>query len=182
MIITGRDDGEHLANLEEVLRRLQHHGLRANKATFDFFKEITYCGHDIDSNGLHKSKEKVEAVLKAPRPNDVAEERSSLGLINYYHRFLPSLSTAVHPLNQFLEKNHKWKWTKQCDEEKEMINSEQVLAYYDPSLPLQLACDVFTVGIGAVWSHVMSDGTERPIAFASKTKTEQKYAQINKEA
>ena len=101
MIISGKDDDEHLANLEEVLQSLPLHGLRANKAKCEFFKEkITYCGHDIDSNGLHKSAEKVEAVLKAPRPNDVAEVRSFLGLINYYHRFLPNLSTAVHPLNQ----------------------------------------------------------------------------------
>ena len=189
MIITERDDEEHLANLEEILRRLQHHGLRANKAKCEFFKEkITYCGHDIDSNGLHKSAEKVEAVLKAPRPNDVAEVRSFLGLINYYHRFLPNLATAVHLLNQLLEKNHKWQWTKQCDEAflkvKEMITSEQVLTHYDPNLPLRLACDASPVGIGAVLSHVMSDGTERPIAFASRTltKTEQKYAQIDKEA
>ena len=94
MIITGRDDEEHLANLEEVLRQLQHHGLRANKAKCEFFKEkITYCGHYIDSNGLHKSAEKVEAVLKAPRPNDVAEVRS-------FHRhvtdkFSKDLSTRV---------------------------------------------------------------------------------------
>ncbi|PFX30124.1 Uncharacterized protein K02A2.6 [Stylophora pistillata] len=32
MIITGNSDEEHLANLQEVLRRLQFHGLRANKA------------------------------------------------------------------------------------------------------------------------------------------------------
>ena len=189
MIISGKDDDVHLTNLEEVLQRLQLHGLRANKAKCEFFKEkITYCGHDIDSNGLHKSAEKVEAVLKAPRPNDVAEVRSFLGLINYYHRFLPNLSTAVHPLNQLLEKNHKWKWTEQCEaafhKVKEMITSEQVLTHYDPSLPLRLACDASPVGIGAVLSHVMSDGTKRPVAFASRTltKTEQKYAQIDKEA
>lgn len=134
MIITGRDDEEHLANLEEVLRRLQHHGLRANKAKCEFIKEkITYCGHDIDSNALHKSAEKVEAVLKAPLPNDVAEVRSFLGLINYYHRFLSYLSTAVHPPNQLLENNNKWKWTKRRDEAfhrvKEMISSEQVLTH-----------------------------------------------------
>ncbi|XP_022798138.1 uncharacterized protein LOC111336326 [Stylophora pistillata] len=65
-----------------------------------------------------------------------------------------------------------------------MITSEQVLTHYDPSLPLRLACDASPVGIGAVLSHVINDGTERPIAFASKTitKTEQKYAQIDKEA
>ena len=45
IIITGKDD-DHLANLGEVLQRLQHHGLRANKAKYDFFKEeITYCGY-----------------------------------------------------------------------------------------------------------------------------------------
>ena len=52
MIITGKNDEEHLANLD-VLRR-------ANKAKCEFFKEkITVCGHDIDSHGLHKSPEKA---------------------------------------------------------------------------------------------------------------------------
>ena len=126
--------------------------------------------------------------MNAPRPNDGAEVRSFLGLINYYHRFLPNLSTVIHPLTQLLEKNHQWKWTEQCEiafhKVKEMITSEQVLTHYDPSLPLRLACDASPVGIGAVLSHVMHDGTERPIAFASRTltKTEQKYAQIDKEA
>ena len=189
MIITGKNDDEHLANLEEVLRRLQAHGLRANKTKCEFFKEkITFCGHDIDSHGLHKSPEKVEAVLKAPRPCNVAELRSFLVLVNYYNRFLPNLSRMVHPLNQLLDNNHQWKWTEQCETAfynvKEMITSEQVLTHYDPSLPLRLACDASPVGIGAVLSHVMNDGTERPIAFASRTltKTEQGYAQIDKEA
>ena len=132
--------------------------------------------------------EKVEAVLKASHTNNVVEVRSFLGLIKYYPRFLPNLLMAVHPLNQLLEKNHKWKWTNQCHEAfpklKEMVTSEQVLIHYDRSLPPWLACVSFPVGIGAVLSNVMGDGTKRPIAFASKTltKTEQKYAQIDKEA
>ena len=65
-----------------------------------------------------------------------------------------------------------------------MIASEQVLTHYDPSLPLRLACDASPVGIGAVLSHVMNDGAERPTDFASRTltKTEQGYAEIDKEA
>ena len=63
-----------------------------------------------------------------------------------------------------------------------MITSEQVLTHYDPALPVRLAWDASPTGIGAGLSHVMPDGSERPVAFASRslTKTERKYAQIDK--
>jgi len=65
-----------------------------------------------------------------------------------------------------------------------MTTSKQVLTHYDLSLPLWLACVASPVGIGVVLSHVMTEGTERPTAFASRTltKTEQKYLQIDREA
>lgn len=65
-----------------------------------------------------------------------------------------------------------------------MITSEQGLTHFDPALPVRLACDASPTGIGAVLSHVMPDGSKRPVAFASRllTKTECKYAQIDKEA
>lgn len=65
-----------------------------------------------------------------------------------------------------------------------MITSDQVLTHYNPDLPVRLACDASPFGVGAVLSHVMPDGYERPIAFASRSlaKSEKNYAQIQKEA
>ena len=59
-----------------------------------------------------------------------------------------------------------------------------VLAHYNQDCPLRLAADASAYGIGAVISHVLSDGTEHPIAYASRTltKSEQNYAQLEKEA
>ena len=123
-----------------------------------------------------------------PRPENVSQLRSFLGLVNYYNRFLPNASTVLHPLHQLLEQNSEWQWTEHCEQAftvaKRKITSEQVIEHYDPALPVRLACDASPTGISAVLSHVMPDGSERPVAFASQslTKTERKYTQIDKEA
>ena len=189
MIITGRNDAEHFQNLENVLQRLQQYGLRVNIDKCFFMKDrVTYCGHEIDKSGLWKMQDKVDAVLNAPVPQNVAQLRSLLGLVNYYNRYLPNLSTVIKPLNELLEKNRKWVWSDACqsafENVKKLITSEPVLTHYDPQAPLRLACDASPYGLGAVLSHVMPDGSEKPIAFASRslTKAERNYAQIDREA
>ena len=67
---------------------------------------------------------------------------------------------------------------------KELVVAVTVLAHFDPNLPMTLACDACSYGLGAVLSHIATTGEERPVAFASRTLTvaEQKYSQIDKEA
>ena len=127
-------------------------------------------------------------MLNAPKPENVQQLRSFLGLVNYYRSFLPNLSTVLGPLNELLQGDKAWIWIPQCDKAflgvKEMMTSEQVLCHYDPNRPVKLACDASPYGLGGVLSHIMDDGTERPIAFASRslTKAEKGYSQIDKEA
>ena len=134
------------------------------------------------------TQEKIDAVIQAPRPQNVTQVRSFLGLVNYYNHFLPNFSTVVQPLNNLLQRDHKWEWTRACEDafekSKELVASDQVLAHYDPDLPIKKANEAFPYGIGIVLSHVVKNRTERPIAFRSRslTKTEQKYSQIDKEA
>ena len=72
IIITGKSEEEHLKTLEMVLQRLQDCNLRANQDNCSFFQEeITYCGHKIDANGLHKTQQKIEAVINATKPENV---------------------------------------------------------------------------------------------------------------
>ena len=68
-------------------------------------------------------------------------------------------------------------------EVKEKLSTAEVLAH-DPQVPIQLAGDALSYAIGAVLSHVFADGTERPVAYASRTllPNEQNYAQVEKEA
>lgn len=65
-----------------------------------------------------------------------------------------------------------------------MLTQAPCLAYYDSNLPLQLACDASSYGLGCVLSCVFPDGNERPIAYASRvlSQSERNYSQIQKEA
>ncbi len=189
IIITGKTESEHLDTLRRVLERLEQYGLRAKLNKCEFFQdEIIFCGHKINKDGLHKTQDKIESVMNAPQPQNVSQLRSFLGLINYYHRFLPDLATVLHPLHRLLIKDMKWKWDSKCEQAfkkaKDLIASDQVLTHYDPSLPVQIATDASPYGLGAVLSHMMPDGSERPIAFASRSlnQAERGYSQIDKEA
>ena len=64
------------------------------------------------------------------------------------------------------------------------LTTSNVLVHYDCTLLLKLAADASSYGLGAVISHDMADGTEKPIAFASRSlsKSEKNYSQIDKEA
>ena len=64
MIVSGKTDEEHLENLENVLKRLQDAGLKANKEKCEFFRNrVQFCGHETDREGLHKTQDTIEAVL-----------------------------------------------------------------------------------------------------------------------
>ena len=110
-----------------------------------------------------------------------------LGLINYYAKFIPNLVAVLHPLHDLLRASKPWSWSRKCqkafEEAKKKLTSAPVLAHYDPKLPIQLAGDASPYGVRAVISHVMPDGLERPIAYASRTLTanECNYAQVEKE-
>lgn len=50
-----------------------------------------------------------------------------------------------------------------------MMQSAEVLVHYDPGKDIVLSCDASPYRVGAVLSHHMEDGTERPIGFTSRT-------------
>ena len=151
-----------------------------------FQDQIEYLGHVVDKDGLHPSPSKVESLNAAPQPKSIHEVQSLLGFINYYRKFIPNLSTIVGPIEESKRKP-KFEWTRECqsafEEVKQILTSEAVLVYYDPSKDVTLAVDASPHGIGAVISHMIA-GEERPIAYASRTltKAEQNYSQLEKEA
>lgn len=189
ILVTGPDEAKHLSSLKEVFQRLEKHGFKLKREKCAFMKpSVTYLGHLVHSKGIHTLPAKLKAIQDAPEPQNVAQLISFLGLLNCYGKFISNLSTLIHPLNKLLRANSRWTWNSECSSAfvaaKAALTSYTVLVHFNPTLPITLAGDASSYGIGAVISHVYPDSSERPIAFASRTltKSEKNFAQLEKEA
>lgn len=188
ILVSGEDTAAHMRNLEEVLSRLATAGLRLNEEKCTFLADkVVYLGQMVTREGVQPVKEKVKAVTEAPEPENVSQLKSYLGMLNYYHRYLPNLAAELHPLHMLLRKGTPWNWKQEQAEafqrSKELLTKANLLVHFDSSKEIVLACDASPYGIGAVLAHRMVDGSERPIAYASRTlaPAEKNYSQVEKE-
>ena len=94
----------------------------------------------------------------------------------------------LSPLYRLLKKGTRWYWSddqeKAFKQAKQMLQSSSLLVHFDPSKDLILSCDASPYCVGGVLSHKMEDGSEKRIAFTSRTLSdaEKKYSQLEKEA
>ena len=96
ILLTGSSDKEHYEVLDKVLSRMKEAGIRLKRSKCTFHKpSLEYLGHNISCEGLRPTQEKVRAIIEAPMPQDVSQLRSFLGLVNYYAKFLPQLSSIL---------------------------------------------------------------------------------------
>ena len=108
----------------------------------------------------------------------VPKLKSYLGTLSYHSKFLPKLSTVLHPLDLLLRNDISWKWgVDQVKAFATLLTSESRLTF---RLVVGLACDASAYGLGSVLSHHMPDGSEMPIGYASRTLTpsERNYSQL----
>ena len=188
ILVSGRTTSEHDQNLKLVLEKLQSSGLHLKREKCMFAQDsVEYLGHKIDTSGIHPNEEKLQGINEAPVPKNISQLRSYIGMLNYYHKFLPNLSSELKPLYDLLRNDTKFQWGKAQDtaflRSKELMRSSTLLVHYNPELPLLIDCDASPHGLGAVLSHRFPDGVEKPICYASRTlaQAETKYSQVEKE-
>lgn len=111
LIVRGRNVQDCVERVRKLLDRLRENHIHLNPSKCKFFqKKISYLGHDISAQGLHKSESKIKAILETKAPANVEETRQFLGLIMYYKKFIPDTSTLLHPLNRLLRSGVKFHW------------------------------------------------------------------------
>ena len=189
ILVSGSTQAEHDDHLRQVLQRFEQAGLRLRKSKCSLNQsEVQYLGFIVSHEGLKPDPSKVQAILDACQPTDVATVHSFLGLVNFYARFIPNCSKLMAPLNALLKKDASFEWNQACQEAfdkiKFIIASPTVLVHYDPTKPAVVDCDASSYGIGACLLQPDADGKLRPVCFVSRSlaSAEKNYSQIEKEA
>lgn len=146
ILVFGSSKEEHDRRLEAVLRTIKASGLKLNRAKCHFGKtELQFFGHIISADGIKPDNSKVESIAKMPSPTNVEELRQVLGLINYVGKFLPGLSTTLHPVTNLLKKESAWVWDEPQEqafnEAKAMLLTAPALCYYDAGRPTVVSAD-----------------------------------------
>ncbi|KAL5004391.1 hypothetical protein ScPMuIL_017847 [Solemya velum] len=116
-----------------------------------------------------------------------------MGMVNQLGRFTPNLAEHSKPIRDLLQKESSWIWEapqiQAFDRIKKELSSTPLLALYDPKARTKISADASSFGLGAVLLQCPKGSEEsedvwKPVAYASRamSSTEQRYAQVEKEA
>ena len=188
ILIFSPSQEEHLQHIREVLRRLQENGLILHPGKCIFGQtNIEFLGHTISSDGVTPLPAKVEAIRRFPTPTTIKALQEFIGMITYYHRFLPNIAKILAPLHNALKgKPKKLSWPPEADaafkQAKDALADAAMLTYPAPNAQLQLVTDASDTATGAVLEQLTSRGPA-PIAFFSRklSPTEARYSTFDRE-
>ena len=188
IIVVGHTFQDHLHNLSKVLTHLRAAGLKLKPTKCRLCQcRVEFLGHIVSADGIATDPGKTNVVSNWPTPQSKKEVQQFLGLANYYRRFVKNFAGISKPLHRLTEKNVPFEWTRHCqsafDELRKCLVSSPVLAYPDYNRQFILDTDASDTGIGAVLSQISDQGSERVIAYASRslTRPEQRYCVTRKE-
>ena len=168
---------QHILQLREVFERLRRANMKLKPAKCKLLRpSLKWLGHVVSKDGIATDPEKICQVQEWPIPKDVGEVRSFMGLAVYYQKYVKDYSEVAAPLHQLTGKNATFEWTEACarsfSQLKQALVEAPVLAYPDFSAdagPFILDTDASDYAVGAVLSQRQKDGSEKVIAYGSKS-------------
>ena len=189
ILVASENHREHREHLQSVLELLRKNGLviRRDKCVFGA-STAEFLDHDISGDGIRPLPSKVDAVNRFPRPTTVKQLQEFLGMINYYHRFIPNAAGILTPLYHLSSAKQKqlgeWNQTHEhaFTSAKDSLAQAAMLATPNSADNLFLVTDASNIAIGAVLEQG-TDGHRRPLGFFSRklNTPQQKYSTFDRE-
>ena len=159
VLIASPTPEQHLDDLKTVFSRLASHGIviNPNKCLFGV-SHLDFLGHHIGQHGITPLPEKVQAMQDYSQSQSQRQLRRFIGLVNFYHRFLPHCTDLMRSLHSLLlsskPKSQAITWTDTAEAAfqatKDALANASLLSYPNPDAPTYLMTDASDTAVGAV--------------------------------
>ena len=173
VLVYSKTEEEHIRHLRQLCKTFEQHKLFLNPKKCHFAScEVDYLGNSIGRYGVRPRADRTEALRNWPRPENVSELRSFLGLIGFLRRYIRDFAQIAVSLNALLKKGASWKWGEAEEYAFEKLKSRctdvPVLAIPRRDGKLVLRTDASRYAMGCALYQVDEDGFLQPIEFKSK--------------
>ena len=170
----------HIRAVEKVLERLQRHHLRIRLSKCLFLREeLPVLGDIAGRNGIRMDPNKTEIIRNWPAPKTKRQLKSFLGTIVYNARFCKDygrLAGPLHSAGSGFAKNQPITLTehqKDCFEKLKIAMCETpILGIPDSQLPFGIRTDASQFAIGGTLFNILTNGTERVLAYYGRKMTD----------
>jgi len=184
MSLFSKDHKAHLIQMEEMFKTCVTNNIKIHPEKTLIGSDKGNClGYEVTINGIRPGIEKTQALIDMPRPVNVSEVRSFLGLASYFRRFIPDLARRVEPLTALTAKDVPFEWNDAQENAVKYVKAEITkkieLHHFNPEVACEITCDASTIG----WSATLKQ-EGNVIAFNSGrfTDTQSRYAAHEREA
>ena len=191
ILVASEDRHQHLRDLTELFGRLEDHGLviKRTKCVLGV-SSIDFLGHHVNAKGIVPLPEKVRVIRDFPRPSTVRGLQEFLGMINFYHRFVPHVAEILVPMHTALAGRKRLAslvWTPEMENaftaSKNALADATLLIHPVEDAPTSLTVDASIVAICGVLEQ-RTNGVWRPLGFFSRKlqiPRETKYSTFDRE-
>ena len=199
LLVTSPDHKTHKKHLRILFTRLSEYGIIIGPEKCQFgTSELSFLGHHVCAEGISPLPSVVDAIVKFNKPEKQRALRRYLGMVNYYHRFIPHCAAKLMPLNNLLtsaneghtrlspKSNFDLKWNKEAEsafsESKQILANATLLVHPDSTAQLNITCDASDVAVRGVLQQFLN-GMWQPLSFFSKklNPAETRYSAFDRE-
>lgn len=188
ILVASNSEEQHKEHLLALFQRLVDHGITVNTSKCVFgVQELTFLGYHISAKGIKPSEEKIKVISDMNAPTSIKALQRFLGMVNYYHRFVPKLADLSTPLYHHLKSLKKnFSWPAECEgafiKVKSALSNATMLHYPRMDAKICICTDASTTSIGGVLEQQNGSSWE-PLAFLSRklSPTEIKYSAFDRE-
>ena len=116
-----------------------------------------------------------------PHPDDVEAAQQLAGFVSHRAKLLRKLADVMELISCLKRNDTEWAWTEEQEKAfqdvKKLVTDAHVLSYHNPNGELEIQCDASQKGLGVT---LLPQGKPVMYICCALTKTEQRYAQIEK--